>query len=613
MARQLKPVQIALALVGVNFVWRLLWLPVSQGAYTDAILQITAFQHGLTFWPPLYTALAYILGWIPLLGLEGSARLISIIAGSLTVLPLEAMARRLFGARAAMMAVLLYTISPIPLRWSLQPQTDATFMALWMASLASLILAARAIWPALYEQTKEKPKGDAKSGTNWLLAASLAGVAASLTRYQGILLLPLIIAVIVRFGKTKAEFATPPKFHPLLTLIPWAVPLVWLVGALNKHVSQMVARTSSSLSQTLLDYLYYFEQFVLVGPYFIGYGIFGFFLYGLFRVNFATKRIAQSVIAAGYLTLGLLIMHSIFSAYQSRYLLPVVPFIVILAGHGMAVWEKHCEKHRGRFFALAIPTLGHALIFSALVAFYQGNPFIDLKQAGKFVKANVPEDARIFSNETYNAEIGSAKLQYWSGGRKIERFEFGAPQGGDYIVLSSFYGAATFSKEIAGPGGWTAYQSVKDALLDRKAYAQVKNLKEQVISQFPAKEVKTFAYASLPLLPDIMMEPFTHTNPLAWYLRYRTQLFETSVLRVLTVEEAMQEEEKVKEEGKKQAAEAMSSAKPRPAKKPATETAPAESSTEEPKGEEPPAENTPVPKPKPASGGKAKAPAASKP
>jgi hypothetical protein len=36
----------------------------------------------------------------------------------------------------------------------------------------------------------------------------------------------------------------------------------------------------------------------------------------------------------------------------------------------------------------------------------------------------------------------------------------------------------------------------------------------------------------VPLLPDIMEEPLTHQNPLAWLLRYKTQQFRTEVFRV---------------------------------------------------------------------------------
>lgn len=36
----------------------------------------------------------------------------------------------------------------------------------------------------------------------------------------------------------------------------------------------------------------------------------------------------------------------------------------------------------------------------------------------------------------------------------------------------------------------------------------------------------------VPLLPDIMEQPLTHQNPLAWLLRYRTQYFRTELYLV---------------------------------------------------------------------------------
>lgn len=49
----------------------------------------------------------------------------------------------------------------------------------------------------------------------------------------------------------------------------------------------------------------------------------------------------------------------------------------------------------------------------------------------------------------------------------------------------------------------------------------------------PAREIARFASISFPLLPDVMEEPGTHVNPLAWHLRYMRQNFETTVLEVV--------------------------------------------------------------------------------
>lgn len=525
MARDIKPIHLAVAMTAINFVWRLLWLFQSQGCYTDGILQITAFEKGITYWPPLYTLLAHAFAWVPPLGLEGSARLISVLAGSLAVIPIEIIARRLFGARAGQMTAVLYTVSPIPLRWSLQVMTDSTFMFFWMSSLSSMVMAARAAWPELYEQTKKKSKGNADVATRWLLLASLCGVLATLTRYQGAFLVPVVLLVARSMTKIKEDqLEAKGKMNPYFSLAPWAIVLVWLgiaqasSGALTAQADQFSQRTGVDAVASAKNYLYVFEQFVLLSPYFLTYGIFGFFLYGLFRVNFATKRIALSVVVAGLLTLAVLGLQAFFQAFQSRYLLPVVPFTLILAGHGMATWERHCESKPARFWVLAVPALGYSLIFSALVAYYQGNPFIDIKRAGEWVKQNAGPNAKVYSTEVYNSQVGAAKLSFWSG-HEVTRFSMQLLKPGDLIVLPSLYGAVGMPN---GQPGMSEYMRIR----------------KEIIPNYPARSVFKHAYSAYPLLPDLMADTRYHTNPLAWYLRYERQDFRTEVFKVIDFSEA---------------------------------------------------------------------------
>lgn len=539
----LSPRQIVLALLIVNFVWRLLWLPLSQGAYTDGILQVDMIRFGLTYWPPFYGILTRLFAWAPGVGLEDAGRFVSLICGTLTLIPVAVIAQRLFGLRAALMAMVVYTCSPVPLRWSLQVMSDAPFMLFWMLSLSAMVLAADAFWPEHFLQPGDEKRGRApRRGSQWLLLASLSGAIATLTRYQGIFLIPLVgllvYTAMMRRAPTAAEGGEkrgsgesgeaapddePGRALPWWgTLAPWLILPVWLFqkgpGPLMIHVSQIGDRAQSgSFLQTLLNYWWYFEQFVLMSPYFLTYGIFGFAVYGLFRTQYKTTRIRLSAYASIYLILAILALQSVFQAFQSRYLLPLIPLFCIASGHGIAVWQKRCMEHRVRFLALVLPSLGFGLLFSAAVAFYQGTPFADIKEAGEYV-ASLPQihetlqmDREVFTTEVYNADIPTPKVEFWTG-RDDVRILGGElqPKPGDYIILPSVYGGL-------GRGGWTQYQAVK----------------KEISMLLPAKELKTFAYISYPLLPDIMEEPGTHVNPLAWHLRYIRQNFETAVLEVV--------------------------------------------------------------------------------
>lgn len=530
-------------MVGVNLGLRGAFLAFAKGSYTDGILQVTAMSEGYTFWPPLYTWLASIPALIPGVDVETGGKIISVLAASLAVLPIEAIARRLFGARAALMTAILYTISPLPLRWSVMVMTDATFMALWMGSLAALLTATAAVWPERFEQTKVKSAADGQAAVRWLLAASALGTAAALTRFQGVLLIPLIAWVIFRMMRAAGsgkEFSSRWSVPPIVTLLPWAGVAAWAAFAsksVQGHRGQIAARmaydeTGIDLSQTFLNYLFYVEEFCLRAPYFVTWGIFGFFIYGLLRIKFATTRLTLSVIAGALLTVGVVGMQSVFQSWQTRYMLPVVPFMIILAGHGISVWERVCGEKRLRYLALVAPTLVYAAAFSACVVYYQSRPFGDMREAGHYIREKVPADARIFATERYN-EIVAPKLKFWSGRDDIKLFRLGQDLiPGDIIVISSYYGALGSEFGASNPnmrGGWFEYQWLEDLLLSYEANKAVEDSR----LLYPANKIAHFTYSAFPILPDIMQEPLTHQNPLAPLLRYRRQIFATTILQVV--------------------------------------------------------------------------------
>ena len=501
--------------------WHTLFLPVNQGAYTDGLLQIDPYLHeGPHYWPPLYGLLARLFVWLPGVGLEGSARLISLLASALLVFPLCAITRRLFGLRAAVWAMAVWTVSPMAHRWSLQIMTDMTMLAFWMASLAALLMAVEAYLPRLFPDPPDGEPPSPKNGNQYLMLASLAGALATLTRYQGIFLLPLLVLAVWKLSRV-ARTLHARAASSWLTLLPWLAPPLWLLrgglAPLRTHFAQIAERSSTDLYVTLVQtYWYMFEQFLLMSPYFLTYGIFGFLLYGLFRTQWSTARLRWFGWVALYLALAIFVIQSVFSAYQSRYLLPLLPLVCIFAGHGLATWERHTREsgrlRRAWFYLLVIPTLGFAIFFSMLVAVYQGDPFGDLKQACHYVidEMNPPETTRIYTNELYNLQIGPAKVRFWTGGREVY-----------------YYDPRSTSQEFL-PG---------DIVIVLNCYATGDERYKLMVNQptpfNPSRVIERFGRESWPLLPDLLDEPFAMQNPLSWYLRYNRQYFETAVVEIL--------------------------------------------------------------------------------
>lgn len=485
------------------------YLPAGNGAYTDGILALETFKYGLSYWPPFYAIVARLFAWIPGVGLEGGGRLVSFIAGIVAIVPLMALTKTLFGRRAARWSAATWILSPMAMRWSLQPMTDALMVALWTGTLASVARAAQLWRPNLFAQGEaETQRPNPRGAFRWMLLASLLGTLATLTRYQGIfLLLPIVIALI---WLIKTQDSGPGTQRLLLSLLPWLLVPLWFVREgltpLMNHFQQIGERSSGPNLYWLM-----FEEFVMRLPYFVTWGLFGFFMYGLLRVNWSTWRLRW----AGWISLALaaliLALQSAFMSYQERYLFPLIPLVCVFAGHGFATWQRRCERRPMRFWGVAGPALAYALAFSSLVALRQCQPFEDLKMAAQAVaKMSEAKIGKIYTNEIYNKavddKIGPPKSLFWTG-RKVQYLMQGAwgdLRPGDVAICSSWNSGMPLDQFVA--------------MID----ARVRLMNLNVVGRYVS--------SALPLLPDLV--PGLNQNPQAMAFRYQPQYFETIVVQV---------------------------------------------------------------------------------
>lgn len=508
-----RPVKLRddLIAVAAALAWRGFFLPLANGAYTDGVLALDTFRFGLSYWPPFYAIVARLFAWIPGVGLENAGRLVSFLAGALAVIPIMALTKTLFGRRAARWAAVAWIVSPMPMRWSLQPMTDALMVALWSGSLASVALAVAAWRPDQFIHSEGRPIApDPKAGSRWLLIASLLGTLATLTRYQGIFLLIPIAAVMAWRMLAKKTQDSGLRTQDCLSILPWlAVPL-WLaregITPLLTHFRQIEDRATRPI-----DYWMMVEEFVMRGPYFVTWGLFGFFLYGLFRVNWSTWRLRWAGWIGLALMLAILALQSAFMSYQERYLFPLVPLVCVFAGHGFATWQRRCESNRLRFAAVGGPAIAYALVFAGVVAWSQTQPFEDFKLAAERV-AEMPAASigRVFTNESYNAkvdaEVGPPKAIFWSGRavKYLPQSIWSTLQPGDVVIFSNWYAQLPL--------------------------AQFHDFINAQMQAMPLRLVGDFHSSALPLFPDLV--PRLNQNPMAMNFRYQPQNFETVVLQV---------------------------------------------------------------------------------
>lgn len=494
-----------------------LMMRINLGEYTDGILQLNVFSIKSGLYPPLYGGLAWLVSRCGL-ELETAGRIVSVIAGSLAVIPILLMTRSLYGTCAAKFAAILYTISPLLWRWSVRVMTDSLFLCVSAFSLYFMFLA----WSSAHSlcasargadvDGSSSPHDRARTRDKYLALASLFGVLATLTRYQGALLGILMLIPLAAFV---AAFRRVPVRAIIVSLLWIAVP-AWVHYAGFVHGEQFASRQAGSYGQTLLAYWNLAESFMLISPYYFAYPIFAFFLIGLLRSDILGREMRAFTWLWFLWGAGLLAAQSAFGSFQYRYMMPVLPAVLILAGGGCAKLESALMR-RGKYalfsglFMLAVIL---TTLFSCAVLVLQRKTFGDQRAAADYIKSSVPAGARVFSNERYGnfTKLGCVKLSFWSG-RQVESLLEYAPDGnvrfreipaGSFLILCNSYGG--------------------DEQLDF--------VERRAAHMFNLREVASFDAEIYPLMDDIMVSPIMNQNPLAWVMRYTPQDFSTHVFKI---------------------------------------------------------------------------------
>ncbi len=250
------------ALIFINLAAKGAFLGINTGEYTDGVLQLTVFSTKAGLYPPLYGALAHGLSFAGL-SLETAGRLVSLCAAALCVVPVYWMGRQLAGAGAARLAGLLFTVAPMPWRWSVRVMTDSLFLLL--STLAMVLLVGTC-------------GRDRRLAARCLAGAVAAAGLASLTRYQGVLFAPLLIIVLVMFFR---QF----KSVPWLSVVAggvWLLVPAWMAWNGFAHQGQFTSRTALTPLATVIAWWNTVESFVLISPYYFGYPLFVAAVAGLF-------------------------------------------------------------------------------------------------------------------------------------------------------------------------------------------------------------------------------------------------------------------------------------------------------------------------------------------
>jgi uncharacterized membrane protein len=507
-----KNKKILLIILLFTFASRLVLLHWNSGEYTDGIIQMTLFTAAKenSFYPPLYSFLILLFNYI-FHNLETSAKLISMLAGTLSIIPVYLIAKRIFDEKTVVVAVILFAISPEIWRWQIRIMTDSLFTLFFIWSIYLLLQIRNPPFNSVQDKQSEI--------RNLCFAWFFAGLA-SLTRYQGIALVPpLIIVTILLIRQKEINIKLPTAYCLLPTaIIPWLILIWWVALRGFGHFGQYAERVGQTWWMSLLSYLTMAETFILYIPYELTYPVFGFFIYGMISMNrkmgeqengrignqniylrFTDSPIHRFNQLFLYFFIIWLIIHAPFESFQYRYFIPIFPFFIILASYGIAKFQRSLVRK-----TVGIVAIIFSLLFSLTALYFQRDTFGDIKQAAIVLNdVNRAPTNRVYGNELYRPGMDNLKLKFWSG-LKIEPYNTETREQlvpGDYIVLHNVYG--NIPSEL-------------DFLKTRYALRRIYQPKVRTV----------------PLLPDIMVSPPFTSHPACMIFKYFPQEFTTVILQV---------------------------------------------------------------------------------
>lgn len=476
---------------------------INRGEYTDGILQLLVFQVKAGLYPPLFGALATALAATGI-ELETAGRIVSAVAGSLGLIPVYMMALRLRGPCAARFAALFYTISPMILRWSVRVMTDALFFA----------LCAAALWLMMEAWAATRDRADRRRA-DWLLAgATLCAALSALTRYQGALLAPLwLIPATLFVWRTRGL-----PWRALLACSAWLALPAWMAWNGMVHSQQFRDRSGASLLASLLDYLNVAESFVYIAPYYMGVPVFVLMVLGAARLD-RTRPFARAFIWLGCLwAVIILVLQAMFQSFQYRYMMPVMPAVLALAGVGAIAFEEHMMARGRRMLFSALLLLGmlYLTVMSCAVLVFQRETFGEQRQAARYIREFLPPDMPVFSNEQYGpfTDLQSVKLTWWSGRPVSIITPYISPDGARPPERMLPVPCAVVLGDVYGGDPYTV------------------TLTTQLNLYYHMRTVAAYYSTTYPVFDDVMVNPMFNQNPMGWVLRYKAQYFSTQVLVV---------------------------------------------------------------------------------
>ena len=489
--RRLSSAQWFWFLAFMGILTRAAMLRTAAAETTDGILCLTYFNLDFVQTPrfmilPGYPALLWLGEH---LGLPGWlwGRILSALAGVLFLIPLWKFSRRWVPEEMSGIICAMALFSPLLWQWSLKVMPDTLFLLFFWWCLERLTAA------------------DVEKNEKAWWQACLLGAAASMTRVEGFLFFPWLLAL--GFGVSGMN-----RWKRFLgSLVIWAGPfyflsqkLVLLLSAYQEGLG--LTEGAGKVRFPFVNFVDHFYTYLTQPLYVFTPLVFWFAILGLAKM---VRRRDPEGDALKKITLQILVLifisRLIPAQYQDRHMLPFLPLLLVAAGFHHEIFFESLDKSRGvikvLFMKNGLLTLCMAwlALYSVAVLISQTDSFGDIKRSSEFLKT-LPPDAVIYSDEV-------PKTQYWSG-RKIKLMPYLAentaftPRPGDYVALHSFY------------------------------VPRIGQADEHLVRGYGAELLKEESSMIVPLLTDVMEDPDFQNRTTATAFRFAPQFFRSQVYRI---------------------------------------------------------------------------------
>lgn len=360
---------------------------------------------------PLLIKMVHLFG----LSLEASGRFASILMTSLCIFPIFYIAEKVYDRKTAIYSCVFFTASPIIFQNSIRVLSGNAylFFFLWVVYYCWKVF--------MYGHKKDI-----------LLAVLLSGIAIN-TRAEAMIFLPLLVIFF---------FMSCYKFKIRKTIYLFFVSgFFWYIFAIQFLIVAKILNTNNYLAlykwgvvtTTLPKLFNFFISYLKILPFIIVYPIFLLFVYGIIinlkQKLYLTKQLKIWLLLTGYILSTLLIALSLHLSWDPRFLISLIPIVLIISGFGLTHLDDFFKK---KWFSLSIIAI--CLIFSvaisALLLESDKDYFGDIRRSAEYIKENV-KDAVIYSDEIQ-------KTSFWAG-HKVRLHTRDNIKANQYIALHSFY------------------------------------------------------------------------------------------------------------------------------------------------------------------------------